>query len=89
MTMLEKICLRSEKKRGTTRPEYFAAIKAQRIRERAARAFDNTTNITAVICGLALLWVVVSFFSWQFGIGGDWNFFDLFLELLHKYGKGA
>ena len=89
MTMLEKICLRSEKKRGTTRPEYFAAIKAQRIRERSEKTFENTINIVAVICGLALLWVVVSFFSWQFGIGGDWNFFDLFLELLHKYGKGA
>ena len=86
MTMLEKICLRSEKKRGTTRPEYFAVIKAQRIRERAAKAFENTTNITAVICGLALLWVIVSFFSWQFGIGGSWNFFDQFLMFCRKYG---
>lgn len=86
MTMLEKICLRSERKRGTTRPEYFAVIKAQRIRERAAKAFDNTINITAVICGLALLWVVVSFFSWQFCIGGDWNFFNHLLALCRTYG---
>ena len=86
MTMLEKICLRSEKKRGTTRPEYFAAIKAQRIRERSEKTFENTINIVAVICGIALLWIVVSFFSWQFGIGGNWNFFDQLLMLCRAYG---
>lgn len=89
MTMLEKICLRSEKKRGTTRPEYFAVIKAQRIQERAYKNICLLGNIFVIFCAIALLWVVVSFFSWQFGIGGNWNFFDLFLDLLHKYGKGV
>lgn len=86
MTMLEKICLHSEKKRGTTRPEYFAAIKAQRVRERAAKNFDITMNIIAIVGGVLLLWVAVSFFSWQFGIGGSWNFFDQLLMLCRAYG---
>ena len=86
MTMLEKICLRSEKKRGTTRPEYFAAIKAQRIKERAAKNFDITMNIIAIVGGILLLWVAVSFVSWQFGIGGSWNFFDQLLMLCRAYG---
>ena len=86
MTMLEKICLRSEKKRGTTRPEYFAAIKAQRVKERAAKNFDITMNTIAIVGGVLLLWVVVSFFSWQFGIGGSWNFFDQFLMFCRAYG---